>query len=97
MRLVQMIENSEECVLRFFRFCKKLNVVDYQDVNQLVKMDKIIYRIITTMIHELVDELLRTYIQNNLIGIGPFYFVSNGLGQVCFSKSYSTINNQRVE
>jgi hypothetical protein len=58
--LVKMIENREECILRFFCPVKKLNIINDQYIDELVKMYEIIDRIVAAMIYELIDEFFGT-------------------------------------
>ena len=49
------------------------------------------------MINELVDEFLGTNVKNNLTGVKPFYFISNGLSKVGFAQAYTSINYKGIE
>src|SRR6476620_3138826 len=94
---MEMIKNSKQCILRFFSFIEKLNIINDQHVDQLIKMNKVINRIVAAVIHELVNELFRTHIKNNPIGMISFYVVTNGLCEMGFAQAYTTINNQWIE
>src|SRR5688500_9673771 len=60
-------------------------------------MNKIIDRIVTTMIHELVDEFFRAYVKNYPVWVRSFHFISYSLGEMCLSETHAPINNQGVE
>jgi hypothetical protein len=70
-----------------FRLIEKLNIINDQHIDQLIKMNKVIDRIVAAVIHELVDELFRTDIKNNPVGMISFYIVTNGLSQVSFAQT----------
>src|SRR5688572_30188809 len=97
MRLVQVIENSEECVLGFFGFAEKLDIIYNKDIDELVKVDEVVDRIIAAMIHELVDEFLRAHVKYHLIGLNPFHLISNGLCKMRLSQPHSSIYNKGIE
>src|SRR6476646_4132404 len=94
---MEVIKNSKQCILRFFSFIEKLNIINDQHIDQLIKMNKIINSIVAAVIHELVNELFRTHIKNYPIGMISFYVVTNGLCQMGFAQTYTTINNKRIE
>src|SRR6188768_3268381 len=92
-----MIEDGEESILRFFSTVEKLHIVNDQYINQLIKMNEIIYGIIAAMVNKLVNEFLGAYIQYHFVRLHPFYFVTDGLGQVGFAETHASINNQWVK
>ena len=94
---MQMIEYRKEGILRFLRPVEKLNIIQDQHINHLIKMDEIIDGIVPAMILKLVDELLGTHIQHHLVGMQTLYFIAYRLRKVCFSQSNTTINHQRIK
>src|SRR5436189_3805107 len=94
---MEVIKNSKQRILRFFSLIEKLNIINDQHIDQLIKMNKIIYSIVAAVIHELIDELFRTHIKDNPVGMISFYVVPNGLRKVSFSEAYTTIDNKRIE
>src|SRR6185503_14740195 len=78
-------------------FREELYIVDYQYIDQLVKMDKIIDRIVPAMVHELVDEFLGTNIEHYFIRVHPFNLISNGLSQVGLTQSDAPVDDKGVE
>ena len=95
--MVQVIENCKESILRTLSLVEKLNIIDDQHINQLIKMYEVVDSIVAAMVHELVDEFFRAHIQYNLVGIHLLYFVANGLRQVCFTQTHTAVNDQWVE
>ena len=49
-------ENMEENVLRFMLIGEKLDVIYNEDINELIKMHKVIYRVVFQCIDELVGK-----------------------------------------
>jgi hypothetical protein len=94
---MQMIENRKQCILRFFCFIEKLNIIDDQHINQLIKMNKIIDGVVAAVIHELVDEFFRAHIQHYPVWLISFYVITYCLRQVGFSQSNTAINNEWVK
>ena len=92
-----MIEDGKESILRTFSLCKKLYVVENQHIDQLIEMNKVVNGIIAAMIHELINKFLRAHIQNHFIRMQTFYFITDGLCQVRFAKTGSTIDHQWIE
>ena len=76
---MQVVEDREQRILRLFRPVEELDVVYDQHINELIKMDEVIDRIVPGMILELVDEFLGTHVQHDLIGMQAADFVANGL------------------
>jgi hypothetical protein len=60
-------------------------------------MNKINDSIVTAVIHELVDELFRAHIKNNSVGMISFYIITYRLRKMCFSQTYTTIDNKRIK
>src|ERR1700748_3402909 len=92
-----MIENGEERILRFFSPVEKLYIVNNQYIHQLVKVDEIVYGVITAMIDKLVDEFLGTDIQNHFIMVGTPHFIADCLRKMGFAKTHTAINHERIE
>ncbi len=59
---VQVVEDGKKGILCFGGAGKKLDIVNDQYINQLVKVDKIINIFPPGAVNKLVDKLFRTYI-----------------------------------
>jgi hypothetical protein len=94
---MEVIKNSKQCILRFFSLIEKLNIINDQHIDQLIKMNKVIDSIVAAVIHELVDELFRTHIKNNSVGMISFYVVTNRLCKMGFAQTYTTIDDKWIE
>ena len=94
---MQVIEDCKKCILRFFCTIEELHIINDEHIYQLVEMDEIIDGIIAAMIYKLVDELLRTYIQDSFVRVQPAHLVAYCLHQVGFTPAYSTKHYQGIE
>ena len=57
----------KENILGFFFTGQKMNIIDDQNINHLVKMNKIVLVITTYGIDKLLGKLLGSYIQNRFL------------------------------
>src|SRR5690242_6614351 len=94
---MQVIEYSKKGVLGFLRTVEELYIIYYKYIHQLIEMYEIIDRIVTTMIHKLIDEFLRADIKHHLILMETLYLVPDGLRQMRLAQPYPSIYNQRIE
>src|SRR5690606_38584481 len=91
------VKNMEEHLLCPVLTCQKLNIINDQDIDLHVKIREAFNVPILDGIHKLVHKFFRRYIQDELVFQTVFYFISNGLHQMGFTKTYSTIYHQGVE
>jgi hypothetical protein len=82
---MQVVEDVKKDILGLFFSAEKLNVIDDEDVNHLVKVTKVIHGVIPDGINELVCELLGAHVQNGEFWILLLYFKADGVRQVCFA------------
>ena len=94
---MQVIEDGKKCILALFCPVEELYIINDQYVNQLVKMYEIIDGIIAAVVYELIDEFLGTDIQYHFIMVGSSHFIADRLGQMGFSQTHPTINDQGIE
>ena len=87
----------EECILCFVLAGEELNIINDQYVYHLIEVHKIIGVVILDGINELYSEFFGSNVQYGLAREFFFNFNSNGLGQVSFSKSDTTIYKEWVE
>ena len=60
-------------------------------------MYKIIYGIVSTVIHELVDEFFRAYIKHHFIRVISLHVVADGLRKMSFTQAHTAIDHQWIE
>ena len=87
----------KERVLCLGNPCKFLNVINNQYVNGLVEIDEVIGRIVAYRIGVLYLEQVSRYVQNSLFGIKFLNLCTDGVGQVRFTYSRCSVEEQRIE
>ena len=90
MRLLQMVENLEECILCTLEVCKILDIIHNQHINRLIEHQEIWYAIVIYSILELQFERISSHIQHSRIRVERTYFITNSISQVRFTNSAAT-------
>jgi len=92
-----VVENMEEDILGFLFVGEVVNIVQDQDIHHLVEMDEIIGRMAFEGIYKLLGKLLGADVQHRLVGEQLTNLVADGLGQMGFAKTCSTVQHQGIE
>lgn len=95
--LVELVEDMEEDFLGFLFIGQKLDVIDNEDVNHLVEVDKVIDGIILDGMDDLVREFFGGNEKHGFVGEFLYHFIPDGLGQVGLSESYVSEDNEWIE
>lgn len=95
--LVQVVENMKEDILCFLFVGEVVHIVQDQDIHHLVEMDEIIGRMAFEGIHKLLGKPLGADVQHRFVGEQLTNLVANGLGQVGFAETCSTVQHQGIE
>src|SRR5581483_28191 len=90
--VIQRIEGVKEFLLSPFLSGHKLNIINQQNVNGTVFFTKGHSPVISDRIDQFVHELFRRDITKPKMTIDFFDTVSDGTHQMCFTKSYSSVN-----
>ena len=60
-------------------------------------MYKVVNSLVTAVVNKLVNEFFAAYIQYYFITVQAFYLVTDGLCQVCFTQTNTTVKLLRVK
>ena len=82
-----MVEDMEEGILSFLFSGKFMNIIEYENVNHLVKMKKVILVIVSYRLNKLSLKLIRINIQNCFVGMLLFYEYPYCLRKVSFTQT----------
>ncbi len=92
-----MIENMKESFLSFLFSGKFMHIIQNQNVNHLIKMEKIVPVIVSGCFRKLCLKFICIYIQHHLVGHVLFHFNTDCLRQMGFAQSRISVKHQRVE
>ncbi|MPM66987.1 hypothetical protein SDC9_113901 [bioreactor metagenome] len=88
----------EESILGTCFSRKLMDVVYYQDIHHLIKVEEVgKFVLYCCGVHVLCHETVGTYIQHYLFGELPFDGYTNGLCKVGLSQSGAPVQEQRIE
>ena len=95
--LVQLIKDVEENLLCLLFSGQKLDVINDQYIDQLIKVGKITDGIILNGLNDLVGKFFGTDIQHRLVFALFDNSITDGLSEVRFSKTHISKDEQWIE
>src|SRR5690606_41244683 len=94
---MQMVKDVKENLLCLAFSFKKLNVIQNKHIYLQIKIGKLLNIIGLDGFKKLIGKLLGRYIQHKFALQLFLDLVANGLHQMCLSKTYSSIQLDRIE
>ena len=81
----------KKSILRLLLASKFMYIINYQYINHLIKMKKIVFIIIPNGLNKLCLKLICIYIEHSFVRKFLFYFNPNSLCQMCYVKSFAAV------
>ncbi len=96
-RLMEVIKDVKEHVLRLLLTTEELNIVHDEDVHQLIEVGEVVDAVVPHRVDKLVRELFRVDVEDRLLREAVLDFNSDRVSQVSLAQSHRAVNEERIE
>ena len=96
MGIVERVKGVKELFLRSIFSLQKLNVINKQQVDAAIFFLKFVRYTVLNSINQFICEVFGGYIDHGFEACVLQHLVANGVHNVGFAKTHSTVNEQRV-
>ena len=96
-RLMEVVEDVEEHILRLLLAAEELHVIHDEDIHELVEVGEVVNAVVADRIDELVRELFGVHIEDRLFRSAVLDLNADGMRQVGLAQSDRAVNQQGIE